>query len=158
MTERLRFHFSVSCIGEGHGNPLQCSCLENPRDGGAWWGAVCGVTQSRTWLKRLSSSSSHIKKPHKKWVKLIYNSNKFYSAQHISKVLSFQHKINVKKLLMRYFTFLFLISLQNPVYMLHLQHISIWMLSITGIPDLYSDFIKFTGKILDLHTHTSCSK
>ena len=46
------------CIGEGNGNPLQCSCLENPRDGGAWWAAVYGVTQSRTWLKRLSSSSS----------------------------------------------------------------------------------------------------
>ena len=47
---------SLSCIGEGNGNPLQCSCLENPRDGGAWWAAVYGVTQSRTWLKRLSSS------------------------------------------------------------------------------------------------------
>ena len=57
-TERLRFHFSLSCIGEGHGNPLQCSCLENPRDGGAWWAAIYGVTQSRTQLKRLSSSSS----------------------------------------------------------------------------------------------------
>ena len=58
MTERLHFHFSLSCIGEGNGNPLQCSCLENPRDGGAWWAAVYGVTQSRTRLKRLSSSSS----------------------------------------------------------------------------------------------------
>ena len=57
-TERLHFHFSFSCIGEGNGNPLQCSCLENPRDGGAWWAAVYGVTQSRTRLKRLSSSSS----------------------------------------------------------------------------------------------------
>ena len=47
-TERLHFHFSLSCIGEGHGNPLQCSCLENPRDGGAWWAAVYGVAQSRT--------------------------------------------------------------------------------------------------------------
>ena len=56
-TERLHFHFSLSCIGEGNGNPLQCSCLENPRDGGAWWAAVCGVAQSRTRLKRLSSSS-----------------------------------------------------------------------------------------------------
>ena len=56
MTERLHFHFSLSCIGEGNGNPLQCSCLENPRDGGAWW-AVHGVAQSRTRLKRLSSSS-----------------------------------------------------------------------------------------------------
>ena len=56
-TEQLHFHFSLSCIGEGNGNPLQCSCLDNPRDGGAWWAAVYGVTQSRTWLKRLSSSS-----------------------------------------------------------------------------------------------------
>ena len=57
-TERLHFHFSLSCIGEGNGNPLQCSCLENPRDRGPWWAAVYGVTQSRTRLKRLSSSSS----------------------------------------------------------------------------------------------------
>ena len=56
-TERLHSHFSLSCIGEGNGNPLQCSCLENPRDGGAWWAAVYGVAQSWTWLKRLSSSS-----------------------------------------------------------------------------------------------------
>ena len=58
MTEWLHFHFSLSCIGEGNGNPLQCSCLENPRDGEAWWAAVYGVTQSQTWLKWLSSSSS----------------------------------------------------------------------------------------------------
>ena len=58
MTQWLYFHFSLSCIGEGNGNPLQCSCLENPRDGGAWWAAVYGVAQSRTWLKRLSGSSS----------------------------------------------------------------------------------------------------
>ena len=57
-TERLHFHFSLSCIGEGNGNPLQCSCLENPRDRGAWWAAVYGVAQSRTRLKWLSSSSS----------------------------------------------------------------------------------------------------
>ena len=57
-TERLHFHFSLSCIGEGNGNPLQCSCLENPRDGEAWWAAVSGVAQSRTRLKRLSSSSN----------------------------------------------------------------------------------------------------
>ena len=53
-TERLHFHFSLSCIGEGNGNPLQCSCLENPRDRGAWWAAVYGVAQSRTRLKWLS--------------------------------------------------------------------------------------------------------
>ena len=57
-TEQLHFHFSLSCIGEGNGNPLQCSCLENPRDGGAWWAAVYGVEQSRTGLNRLSRSSS----------------------------------------------------------------------------------------------------
>ena len=57
MTERLHFHFSLSWLGEGNGNPLQCSCLENPRDGGAWWAAIYGVSQSWTWLKRLSSSS-----------------------------------------------------------------------------------------------------
>ena len=55
-TERLHFHFSLSCIEEGNGNPLQCSCLENPRNGGAWWAAIYGVAQSRTRLKRLSSS------------------------------------------------------------------------------------------------------
>ena len=57
-TERLHFPFSLSCIGEGNGNPLQCSCLENPRDSGAWWAAICGVAQSQTRLKQLSSSSS----------------------------------------------------------------------------------------------------
>ena len=59
-TERLHFHFSLSCIGEEYGNPLQCSCLENPRDRGAWWAAVYGVTQSWTRLKRLSSSSMQL--------------------------------------------------------------------------------------------------
>ena len=57
-TEQLDFHISLSCIGEGNGNPLQCSCLENPRDGGAWWAAVSGVAQSQTRLKRHSSSIS----------------------------------------------------------------------------------------------------
>ena len=61
MTELLHFHFSLSHIGEGNGNPLQYSCLENPRDGGAWWAAVYRVAQSRTWLKRLSSRSSSSK-------------------------------------------------------------------------------------------------
>ena len=55
-TEWLHFHFSLTCIGEGNGNPLQCSCMENPRDGRAWWAAVYGVAQSRTRLKILSSS------------------------------------------------------------------------------------------------------
>ena len=50
-TEQLHFHFSLSCIGEGNGNPLQCSCLENPRDRGDWWAAAYGVAQSWTRLK-----------------------------------------------------------------------------------------------------------
>ena len=57
-TERLHFHFSLPCLGEGNGNPLQCSCLENPRDGGACWAATYGVTQSWTQLKLFISSSS----------------------------------------------------------------------------------------------------
>ena len=60
-TERLHFHFSLSCIGEANGNPFHCSCLENPRDRGAWYAAVSGVAQSRTRLKRLSSSIGAIK-------------------------------------------------------------------------------------------------
>ena len=59
--ERLHFHFSLSCIGEGNGNPLQCSCLENPRDGGASWAAVYGIAQSQTRLKRLSSKQQPAK-------------------------------------------------------------------------------------------------
>ena len=68
MTERLHFDFSLSCIGEVNGNPLQCSCLKNPRDRGAWWAAISGVAQSQTRLKRLSSrlnSSSN----YRMWVK-----------------------------------------------------------------------------------------
>ena len=61
-TEWLHFHFSLSCIGEGNGNPLQCSCLENPRDGGAWWAAIYGVAQSWTRLKQLSSLAVGSKK------------------------------------------------------------------------------------------------
>ena len=67
MTERLHFHFSLSCIGEGNGNPFQCSCLENPRDRGACW--AMGLQQSRTWLKWLSSSSS--KCPDFKWKSVV---------------------------------------------------------------------------------------
>ena len=68
MTKRLHFHFSLSCIGEGNGNLLQYSCLENPRDGGAWWAAVFGVAQSRTQLKPLSSSNILNKENHQCFV------------------------------------------------------------------------------------------
>ena len=64
-TERLHFQFSFSCIGEGNGNPFQYSCLENPRDRGAWWAAVYGVAQSQTRLKQLSSSRVHHEMKHK---------------------------------------------------------------------------------------------
>ena len=57
MTEQLHFRFSLSCVGEGNGNPLQCSCLEHPRDGGAWWAVIYGVAQSRTRLKRLTAAA-----------------------------------------------------------------------------------------------------
>ena len=60
-SERLHFHFSLSCIGEGSGNPLQCSCLENPRDGGAWWAAVYGVAQSQALLKQLAAAAARVK-------------------------------------------------------------------------------------------------
>ena len=59
-TKRLHFYFSLSCIGEGNGNPLQCSCLENPRDGRAWWAAIYGVTQSRTRLNDLAAYVCYI--------------------------------------------------------------------------------------------------
>ena len=80
-TERLHFHFSLSCIGEGNGSPLQCSCLENPRDGGALWASVCGVAQSQTWLKRLSSSSSVALVI---WNIVAYKKVSFFSLVHIS--------------------------------------------------------------------------
>ena len=95
--ERLHFHFSLSCIGEGNGNPLHCSCLENPRDGGAWWAAVYGVAQSRTQLKWLSSSISMYNwiKWQDSWhkhhiVNQLYSSIKFLkkSEDEISKALS----------------------------------------------------------------------
>ena len=64
MTEQLHFDFSLSCLGEGNGNPLQCSCLENPRDGGAWWAAVLGRTESdtteATWQQQQHESAISI--------------------------------------------------------------------------------------------------
>ena len=81
LSKRLHFHFSLSCIGEGNGNPLQCSSLENPRDGGAWWAAIYGVAQSRTRLKRLSSSI------------YIYTHTHTHTHTHISMFNKFKGKI-----------------------------------------------------------------
>ena len=71
MTEQLHFHLSLSCTGEGNGNPLQCSCLENPRDGGAWRAAIYGVAQSWTRLKRLSSLAAAITHNVKRIISLV---------------------------------------------------------------------------------------
>ena len=84
-TERLHFHFSLSCIGEGNGNPLQCSCLENPRDGGAWWAAVYGIAQSRTRLNRLSSNNS-FKYSHNLIFKIFSEGSLGFSGPHGSPV------------------------------------------------------------------------
>ena len=92
-TQWLHFHFSLSYIGEGNGNPLQCSCLENPRDSGAWWAAVYRVAQSRTRLKRLSSSSSiatlgAIFKGKKKATKIFSNNSNNKNRIYINPLLS----------------------------------------------------------------------
>ena len=81
-TERLHFHFSLSRSGEGNGNLLQYSCLENPRDGGAWWAAVYGVAQSRTQLKRLSSSMSSLLLLNSCTLQNVYN-DMFFSPKNL---------------------------------------------------------------------------
>ena len=84
-TERLHFHFLFSCIGEGNGNPLQRSCLENRRDRGAWWAAVYGVAKSQTRLKWLSSSSSSVLKVHLCWYKITsHHVTRFHSFLRLS--------------------------------------------------------------------------
>ena len=99
-TERLYFHFSLSFIGEGNGNPLQCSCLENPRDRGAWWAAVYGVAQSWTRLKRLSSSSSTFSlvtlrpfkaKSFRKWI--LSSSEEAWEGEQRSKLFPYCSKV-----------------------------------------------------------------
>ena len=101
-TEWLHFHFSLSCTGEGNGNPFQCSCLENPRDRGAWWVAVYGVTQSRTRLKWLSSSSTS-SRPHEryhwifhllKFLKMTEKLEKGFDSVFFSRNKSFHAKVS----------------------------------------------------------------
>ena len=96
-TEQLHFHFSLSCIGEGNGNPLQCSCLENPKNGRAWWAAVYGVAQSRTRLKRLSSSSSsRIKTARRKTNNLRYADDITLMAESREELKRQQQHIQIK--------------------------------------------------------------
>ena len=90
ITDRLHFHFSLSCIGEGNGNTLQYSCLENPRDGGAWWAAVYRVTQSWTWLKWLSINSSSIDQYNKNDIKKedkLARSSRYVSNQCLTRAM-----------------------------------------------------------------------
>ena len=93
MTEQLHFHFSLSCIGEENGSPLQCSCLENPRDGGAWWAAVYGVAQSRTWLKCLSISSQGIVKDRKAWHAAVHDVTKSWTGLPDWKTTNLQKRV-----------------------------------------------------------------
>ena len=87
-SDTTELSLSLSCIGEGNGNPLQCSCLENPRDGRAWWAAVSGVAESRTRLKRLSSSSSSIRGQALSYTCLYVPHNKL-QHQHFSVIMLF---------------------------------------------------------------------
>ena len=91
MTERLHFHFSLSCIGEGNGNPLQYSCLENPRDGGSWWAAIYGVTQSQTQVKQLSSSRV-----------ASYTCNSYFEFFAAQKIIRFIKEIEWEKIFANY--------------------------------------------------------
>ena len=83
-TEQHHFHFSLSCIGKGNGNPLQCSCLENPRDGRAWWAAICGVAQS---LSRLSDFTLHGVREFSDFILLLIADQ--FSQHHLLEGLSF---------------------------------------------------------------------
>ena len=83
-TEQHHFHFPLSCIGKGNGNPLQCSCLENPRDGGAWWAAICGVAQS---LSRLSDFTLHGVRQFSDFILLLIADQ--FSQHHLLEGLSF---------------------------------------------------------------------
>ena len=107
-TERLHFHFSLSCIGEGIGNPLQCSCLDNPRDGGAWWAAVYGVAQSPTWLKWLSSSIQSLSVINHIWhlnvisLTLVIFSEEFYWSLFLGKEVNMTWLVSFSHLLSNY--------------------------------------------------------
>ena len=123
MTERLHFHFSLSCIEEGNGNPLQCSCLENPRDGGAWWAAVYGVTQSQTRLKWLSSSSSTVLDdkemtplPFGALLAFLWSINQIMTVRNRKAVGVLNN--TVENLEINYLTFIHLVPLRNSLYIL----------------------------------------
>ena len=126
-TERLHFHFSLSCIGEGNGNPLQCSCQENPRDREAWWAAVYGVAQSRTRLKWLSSSSSSILPQTPLPSRLPHNIEQSSTCYTVG-----PHSLSLKLLLKA-----------NPIYWVSSPSINIFILKVLFFPpNLLVDFWK----------------
>ena len=102
-TERLHFHLSLSCIGEGNGNPLQYPCLENPRDGGAWWAAVYGVAQSRRRLKGFSGGSSSSSGVHGKPI-LLSASHEQALYFHVLWPLLILRRINPVRIINAHFT------------------------------------------------------
>ena len=107
--EQLHFHFSLSCIGEGNGNPLQCSCLENPRDSEAQWAAVYGVAQSQTRLKRLSSTGCFLPYFTKLCVSIQFSSYFCHHTKQIviqSNILSINYNLNISPLSFSYLIFL----------------------------------------------------
>ena len=121
MTERLHFHFSLSCIGEGNGNPLQCSCLEDPRDRGACRAAIYGVAQSRTRLKRLSSSSSSSFFP---W--------DFNLEIHFLRKTFPNSKGNMWSLPLQFFIDLIWLNLSKVAIFLSFKKICLWFFILTG--------------------------
>ena len=117
-TERFHFHFSLSCIREGNGNPLQCSCLENPRDGEAWWAAVYGVAQSQTQLKQLSSSSSS-----RPFLNLLYWLIFLLTMDHIFLFLYISYNFSVNFEHYNRFNFVFLQIVKHFV----LSEVNLWI-------------------------------
>ena len=144
MTERLHFHFSYSCVGEGNGNPLQCSCLENPREDGAWWAAIYGVAQSRTRLKQLSSSSIPYFKVQIHFKFYIYVRYRlkfmFYIWWSILSVPYIEELLLINSFFFAYFSKLLVILMEVYFWIFVLFHCFIW-LSVSNYTFLYSSLI-----------------
>ena len=136
-TKRLYFHFSLSCIGEGNGNPLQCSCLENPRDGEAWWAAIYGVAQSWTRLKRLNNSSSMLCQWNMPYTKLnILHTIKIilpwtFCAKQIIKIQSIKSIRKIHKSKFAYLSMIYQVDKINKYQTLYILSIYSWKFNYT---------------------------